>query len=601
MKRIITLTLLLSATMIASAQKMTIKTASGQTVEISCDGMMPAEVQVEGDKVTFKMNNTAEAATEAPKAEVAETEMTENSTSAAKSETAPETTEVPKAEVSEAPTENATMDGEKAEDTVENSLAQAKDSVDSAPSANSLVGTKQSLVGMLANGLAEELSPEYKAFNEEHANDNPQEVLPKLAKNLVGEKTYEDISFLASLFKGLRFTKDSTFVPTYEQRKPKPAWRHYDVVELSGSFGRNIEGISDAMAEKVSEADYGDDTENENKFGGGIKYSRVYLKGTETDGKWQPNKLGFAWSWGGLIDYSYEKDMGSHISAMGKVGVQIGHDIVIGIDGLLGGGVTPYNTFYTNGVNHSLLKKSAFCLKYGVQLWGSLNFTKDTYTAIYGRYIRSAEPSSAVANLPKGWEMIVEDFDPSSWGVGLAVGYKFGAPEALSTDKRLQTSFSTGFQFIGKQKGLLVSSELERLTKVSHSTSLNYGLSVEQLFDHKERFSSVLLSAGFKVNQPENPWFWGAKLYGGVGDYTVTFSGDAEDASMANASKKLCGKAALQLSGGFKLGKLSELFAACRFGGHIGKSIKLEGLNDSEYGNLNGFEADARLGYRYTF
>ena len=48
--------LLLSVMTIASAQKMTIKTASGQTVEISCDGMQPAEIQVEGDKVTFKMN-----------------------------------------------------------------------------------------------------------------------------------------------------------------------------------------------------------------------------------------------------------------------------------------------------------------------------------------------------------------------------------------------------------------------------------------------------------------------------------------------------------------------------------------------------------------
>ena len=595
MKKIITLTFLLSATMIASAQKMTIKTASGQVVEISCDGMMPAEVQVEGDKVTFKMNNTAEAATEAPKAEVAENVKPEADGSA-------ETTDASKAEVADEQTEKVEVtEAVTPAETAEENTAETTDSTKAEVAESLVSGNTPSLWGSLANGLAEELSPEYKAFNEEHANDNPQEVMTNLAKGLVGEEGVETVNFFSTLFSGLRFTKDTTFVPTYEQRKPKPAWRHYDVLELSGSFGRNIEGISDAMAEKVDEKDYGDDTENENKFGGGIKYSRVYLKGSEIDGKWQPNKLGFAWSWGGLLDYSYEKDMGSHISAMGKVGVQIGHDIVIGIDGLLGGGVTPYNTFYTNGVNHSLLKKSAFCLKYGVQLWGSLNFTKDTYTAIYGRYIRSAKPSSAVENLPKGWEMIVEDFDPSSWGVGLAVGYKFGAPQELSTDKRLQSSFSTGYQFIGKQKGMLITSEIERLTKVSHSTSLNYGLSVEQLFDHKERFSSVLLSAGFKVNQPENPWFWGAKLYGGIGDYTVTFSGDAEDASMANASKKLCGKAALQLSGGFKLGKLSELFAACRFGGHIGKSIKLEGLNDSEYGNLNGFEADTCLGYRYTF
>ena len=269
----------------------------------------------------------------------------------------------------------------------------------------------------------------------------------------------------------------------------------------------------------------------------------------------------------------------------------------------MGGGVTPYNTFYTNGINHSLLKKSAFCFKYGVQLWGSLNYSKNTYTAIYGRYIRSVNPSSSLENIPKGWEMIVEDFDPSSWTIGLAVGYKFGAPQELSTDKRLQASVSTGYQFAGRQKGMLISAEVERLTKVSHSTSLNYGLSVEELFDRngKNRYTSVMLSAGFKVDQPENRWFWGAKLYGGLGDYSVNFVGNSDGVSMTSASKKLCAKVSLQLSSGFKIGKLSEIFAACRFGGHIGKSIALEGLENSEYENLNGFEADARLGYRYTF
>ena len=267
MKKIITLMLLLSATMIASAQKMTIKTANGQTVEISCaGGMVPAEVQVDGNKVTFKMNN------------------------------AKPTMKIDSAKVT--------------------NKASKKDTVN-------LVNDQQTFAGMLANGLAEELSPEYKAFNEAHANDNPKDVLNNLAKGVIGEEGVKTVNFFSTLFSGLRFTKDTTFVAKYEQRKPKPAWRHYDVLELSGSFGRNIEGVSDAMAEKVSEADYGDDTENEHKFGGGIKYSRVYLKGTETDGKWKPNSLGFGWSWGGLVSYSYEQDMGSYFNTMGKIGVQI--------------------------------------------------------------------------------------------------------------------------------------------------------------------------------------------------------------------------------------------------------------------------------------
>lgn len=147
------------------------------------------------------------------------------------------------------------------------------------------------------------------------------------------------------------------------------------------------------MANKISEEDYGDDTENEHKYGGGIKYSRVYMKGSIVDGQWKPNPARFAWSWGGLLSYSYEKEIGSYVNAMGKIGVQIGHEICTGVDALAGFGVTPYNTFITNNMNYNIVNKSVWGFKYGVQLWGSLNFSKDTYTAIYGRYIQSVKPA----------------------------------------------------------------------------------------------------------------------------------------------------------------------------------------------------------------
>ena len=568
MKKII-FALLLSVTTGAYAQKITIKTASGQTMEISCDGIVPAEIHVEGEKVTFKMNN----------AEVA-TEIQPQTSSNAADSTA----------VAEAKADSVNTD---------EVVAEASDSL--LNKSELVEGNSPSLIGSLANGLAEELSPEYKAFNESHENDKPEEALTNLAKGLVGKDNYETLSFFGTLFSGLRFTKDSTFVATYEQRKPKPAWRAYNTVVLSGSFGRNIEGISDAAAEKVSEADYGDDTSNEHKFGGGIELSRVYLKGTEENGKWKPNPLGLALSWGGLVDYSYEKDMGSYFSIMAKAGVQIGHEIAIGVDGLLGGGVTPYNSFYTNGMNHSMVNKSAFCFKYGVKLWGSLNFFKDVYTVIEAQYIRSIKPSSAINDIPKGWEMIVEDFDPSSWSIRLGVGYKFGTPEQLESDKRLRASFGTGYQFAGSQTGMLLAAEIEHLTQVSHSTTLSYGLSVEELFDQKERYASILLSGGFKVQQPDSKWFWGTKLYGGIGDYAVGFTGTVDDFDLNNTAKKLCAKVALQLNGGFKIGRLSEIFGACRLGYHFGKPINVDGLDDVSYINRSGFEADARAGYRFTF
>lgn len=559
--------LLLSVMTIASAQKMTIKTASGQTVEIFCDGMQPAEILVEGDKVTFKMNK-AEAV--APvEAEVADT---------------------PQAEVVEAP---------QAETAVAENLA------DEAPADSIDYGNIT--LGTIANAVVEEYSAENAGFNKEYANDtvpDKSELVRNAATQLVGKDAVEKVDFFGSLFKNMRFTKDTTFIATYEKRKPRPLWRTYDIIELSGNLGKDIRNASaDAMAEEINEADYGDDGQNEQKYGGGFKYSHVYIKGKlDENGVWRPNPLGFAWSWGGLIAYSYEKDMGSSFSALGKVGVQIGTDITFGVDALAGCGIAPYGMFLTNEINHTFIQRSAFCMKYGIQLWGSLNFSKDTYTAFFGRYIYSQRPGSGT-DMPRGWEKVFEDFDPSSWTVGLAVGYKFGSPELLSYDKRLQFSTNVGYNFIG-QKGMTISSEIENLTKVSHSTTLSYGLAIEELFsnnENKDKFTSVLLSGGFKVQQPFNKWFWGAKLYAGVGDYNVKFIGQKDDENIENSIKKLSVKTALQLNAGFKISRNGEIFGALNFGYHLGKAIDSEGFDDSSYENLSGFDLGTRLGYKHTF
>lgn len=55
------------------------------------------------------------------------------------------------------------------------------------------------------------------------------------------------------------------------------------------------------------------------------------------------------------------------------------------------------------------------------------------------------------------------------------------------------------------------------------------------------------------------------------------------------------------MSGGFEIGKCNELFVACRLGGYIGKTINVDGFDNSSYENLNGFELDTTLGYRVTF
>lgn len=586
MKKIYILMLLWSVTIMVSAQKMTIKTGNGNTVEVTCEGIAPNEIAVAPDgTVTFKVqqqNNdkVAKVATIS-----AESEEVNDSI-----DTFVETDSLTEMRKAEAKVE-AETNSEAETEAMESNLVEESDSTGS--------------LAFWANALAEELDPEYAEFNKEYGNTHPKsekEVVETFAKGLVGEDVVENANFLGSLFKYIVFS-DSTFKPQYEQRKPRKSIRAYDILELEGSFGKNIMGITGETANKVSEEDYGDDTENKNKIGAGIKYSRVYMPGTIVNGEWKPNNMGFAYSWGGLLTYSYEPEMGSYVNAFGKFGVQLGQDIVIGIDALVGCGITPYNTFYTNYINHSVLNKSAFCFKYGIQAWGSLNFSKDTYTSVYARYIAQVEPSSsALGSLPKEWTEIVADFDPSSWTIGLAVGYKFGAPKMPSTDKRLQASFNTGYQMIGTHKGMVYGAEIERLTKVSRSTELTYGLAVEQLNDPETvNTTCVLLSAGFNVRKPVSKWFWGTKIYGGLGDYAVKFTGDTGDTKFDGFSKKLCMKVALQLNAGFKIGKCNEIFASCRGNYHFARHIDLDGFNDSSYDNLKGFELDTRLGYRFTF
>lgn len=556
--------LLLSITVGASAQ-LTIKTGNGKTVEIDFKGT-PMEVIVVNDSIILRAQSKVESG---------------DSVEAIK----------PAGDVANA--------------------NEPIDTTDVAPNSpeptNFNANSKPTVLGTLANSPAEEISPEYAEFNKEHEGTQPtseKEVVKNIAKNFVNEDVVETADFLTTLFGSLRLSKDSTFVPVYEQRKPQKSVRAYNIIELEGHLGRNISQISDITASQINYDVYGDDTANEQKYGGGGKFSRVYISGSEdSNGQWQPNPIGFAWSWGFLATYSYEKEKGSYFNGFGKLGVQIGTDIAFGVDGLLGCGVIPYNTFYTNNINHSVLNKSAFCLKYGLQLWGSMNFSGNTYTAVYGRYLRSVKPASSLSNLQNGWEVVLEDFDLSDWTVGLAVGYKFGAPENLSSDKRLQASISTGYRFT-RQKGMILAAELERITQVSKSTNLSCGLSVEQLFEQeydKERYSSVLASFGFQVRQPNQKWFWGTKLYAGAGDNRVTFIADKRKIRIESFSKKLCAIGALQLNTGFAIGKCSQISAACRIGYHFGTKISISGMDESSYENLSGFDADMRLSYNITF
>lgn len=564
---------------IASAQKkMTIKTGNGQLVEISCEGITPDIIAIGPDgTVTFKLEKDS---------------VNNSRLVSAKNEEVIDSIDT-FVEV------DSLLEAKRvcSEDSLVTDTLVADDFADSSSNG-------QTSIGLIANLIAEEVSPEYADFEKKHEGTHPaseKELVKNIAKKFLNEEDVENADLLLTLFKGLR---DSSFIPNYEQRTPKPSLRTYNIIELSGSLGQNIEELGSA-ASKIDADDYGDDTENDRKYGGDIKYSRIYMSGREVDGVWKPNPVGFAWSWGGLFSYSYEKDIGSYVNIMGKVGMQIGQDICVGVDALVGSGLTPYNTFLSDDVNYNLVNKSAWCFKYGVQIWGSLNFSKDTYTALFGRYIYSVKPSGGKYDFSKDWHVVYEDFDPSSWTVGLAVGYKFGAPQPLSQDKRLQASLSTGYCYTGNN-GIVVSAELERLTQVNKSLSLSYGIIAENVFEKRNNVGScsgLLLSCGFQVRRPLNTWFWGAKLLGGVGEYSIVSDVYSSMYSVLNYSKRLCGKGAIQFNTGLRIGKCSALSVSLRAGYHFGVDMEYENLEEmcKSSQNLSGFDIATSLGYSLTF
>lgn len=601
MKKYATLMLMIAIATPALAQKMTIKAANGQTIEISCEnGLTPKEVAIAPDgTVTFKINgDSAPAEIKADNATVADSLKVEPepelyaTADSLKAESDSIITEMPQ---SEANSKLAEADNAEAD-----SLALAK----------SIAASGNTTAGIIANSLVRELSPEYAEFQDQYGNTkmaSEKDVYKAVAKQFVDEDVVEGLDFFGTLLSGLRLTKDSTFVPTYAQRKPRLKWRAYNTIKVSGSIGKDIASINPAVAEKITESDYGDDTENSNKYGGSLDISRTYLFGkTDANGEWKPNPLYFAWSWGGLISYQYENEIGSYLNLMGKVGVQIGQDICLGVDALFGAGVTPYNTFLSNDMNHHIVNKSVWCGKVGVQAWGSLNASRDTYTIISAQYITSIKPNTGEYNLSPGWEVVADDFDPSCWNISLGVGYKFGAPETVRQDKRLQVGLKLGYHLAGNN-GTRASIELNRLTQVSKSTTLSYGLSVENIFEKKEdggNCSALLGSFGFNVCQPLNAWFWGTKVFAGVGEYPIIYKASSGNYNFEDYSKKLCAKCALELGTGFKFGKkkLTALTLNIRAGAHFGKEMKFEGFNeDVRVRNLSGFDLSTSLGYSIIF
>jgi len=395
------------------------------------------------------------------------------------------------------------------------------------------------------------------------------------------------------------------YQPTYGKRKWKwlKNYKSYPTLELSGIFGKDFSQNDDSQeAEAISEDDYGTDTENSFNFGGSARFSQVFVKGRyDENGKFIPNPLNFAWSIGGMFAMDYQKDFGWSYDWLAKVGIQAGTGITLGVDALIGCGITPYAIYSTNYIDYRVINHNQFCFKYGLRAWLSMNYGGNTYTTINAQIVKSVAPSSVYDHpTGNGWENTFIEFDEGSWQVGFAVGYKFGHYTEV-TDRRLIASLSTGLNLIGKDHASEMLIELEKYNNISPKTDFIYGLGYGTTFG-KNKMSSFVLQVGWRKYFSSK--FSGlAKIYAGLGEYMIEkYVEDSEHRfHMKNSAvKQLSMKAGLQLGASYRFGCVN-LNASLRGGYHFAPEPSTEGYTKVECSGLKGFELMPIIGASVNF
>lgn len=397
------------------------------------------------------------------------------------------------------------------------------------------------------------------------------------------------------------------YQPVYKQRKWKwlKNYISYPTLEVSGIFGKDFGKDDDAAeATEISEEDYGANPDKSLNVGGSIKFSQVFVPGRyDANGKFIPNSLNFAWSVGALFALDHQKDYGWSWDMMAKVGIQAGNGITLGVDGLIGGGSTPYAIYSTNYIDHRVIFHNQWCFKIGAQAWVSMNYGGNTYTSLFARIVKSVAPSS-VYNHPtvQGWDNIYVDFDEGSWQVGVAVGYKFGYNSNL-TNRRLIATVRTGYRLTGEEKAAETIIELEKFNNVSEKLDFSYGLAYSTAYGEDE-LQSFMLTGGWRIKSSlQSKFAYLAKFYIGAGEYMVGkhLADKDRNFELTNTSiKQLCAKAGVLLGASYQLGCFN-LNAGLYGGYHYGFDTEYEGYKITESTGLRGFDFMPTVGVGINF
>lgn len=468
------------------------------------------------------------------------------------------------------------------------------------------------------------VSDEEKAAEGDTSDDSVAEETPAQEGSIAGSLlNFIGVGEVASLVGGLTKTNGEEYVeyyakklteadttkyqPVYKQRKWKwlKNYISYPTLEVSGIFGKDFGKDDDAAeAEEISEEDYGANPDKSLNVGGSIKFSQVFVPGRyDANGKFIPNSLNFAWSVGALFAMDHQKDYGWSWDMMAKVGIQAGNGITLGVDGLIGGGSTPYAIYSTNYIDHRVIFHNQWCFKIGAQAWVSMNYGGNTYTSLFARIVRSVAPSS-VYNHPtaQGWDNLYVDFDEGSWQVGVAVGYKFGYNSNL-TNRRLIATVRTGYRLTGEEKAAETIIELEKFNNVSEKLDFSYGLAYSTAYGEDE-LQSFMLTGGWRIKPSlQSKFAYLAKFYIGAGEYMVGKRVADKDRNfdMSDASvKQMCAKVGVLLGASYQLGCFN-LNAGLYGGYHYGFDTEYEGYKITESTGLRGFDFMPTVGVGINF
>ena len=541
--------------MAMQAQKISITTSNGTKYDIECDGK-PANIIIIKDSVILKMNE--------------------------KQKCLPVTVDRDTVNIEE-------------NDSIDTFVEVSTEEVDSVSNDSVAVDPAN-----WVDALVQEYIPEYGQFTQEALSSNKTalEAVEDAARPIVGEKTIDQINEVgafATAFSWL-FKPKPGFVPNYPQRRIKnDTKRTYTDLKIFASMGKNFNSFLEDRDPQIS-SNYEVDTDNNANYGASFQLTRQTCHGdVDSKGQWVPRP--YRLYWGGLVAVDFEKDLGMSADMMLTVGFSIGNEICLDIGGLAGATFDPYNTFLSDGINYMTVTQKRLCFGLGVQACLSLNFSKDVYTGFWVRDIYSMAPANGNFRLQQGWQVEYDDFNHSGAKLGVFLGYKLGAPQPLSRDKRLRFTVTPGYQFAGASHGSLLAFELERQTQMSPRWTFNYGLEYSRLFVREGKpYDAFMLSAGLERSFESMPRLsLEGKLYAGFGECHSSTVITTQTTQLEDISPRICFKGALQLGCQYRIAKTSFLSLTCRLGHHVGKKGVIESDNDTNGDGVADEEDDTSL------